>query len=694
MIKKKFTLEHLGCASCAQKMEKRIKKLPGIQSAEIVFPLKQLILETEDAETLAAEIPQIRQIIKSMEPNVRLSEIPVQEFPLLSWFKVIGEHKTLVWSVGLFIASFLTPGNQISLFLLFAAYLLAGGKIILAGFRNLLTGSVFDENLLMTLATLSAWGIGEPHEAAAVMIFFTIGEIFEDRAVDHSRRSIKSLLKLKSETATLYANGLLIETAPEKVRIGDILLVKPGERVPLDGTVLEGESMADTSAITGESVPRNLKPGDTLYSGFINQTGSLKVRVDKPYAESTVNRIMTLVENAAGQKANTEKFITRFARIYTPAVVGIALLMVVVFPMAHIFTLQESIYKAAVFLVISCPCALVVSVPLAFFGGIGAASRHGILVKGGNHLETLGKAKTMLFDKTGTLTKGSFKIAEIHSVAPFTKDDILRYGAHVESRSNHPIARSILEAYPYPVEQDAIEDFQEVSGRGVQALIDGRLILAGNARLLNAFHVLHEAVQTPGTLIYIAVDNRYAGHIIISDALKNHVVEGLSRIRYEGVQKIVMVTGDRKDISENLADFLKIDAYHADLLPEEKLHVVNEYAASGIVAFVGDGINDAPALAASSVGVSMGALGSDAAIEASDIVIMDDDVGRIATAVKIAKTVRLIVWENIVIALLVKVSIMGLSIFGLANMWAAVFADVGMAVLAVLNSIRIVRKKY
>ena len=699
MIKRTYTLEHLGCAGCAGKMEKRIRDLEGVHSAEVLFPLKTLVLEVESIGSLDLLLPRIEKIIHALEPRVRLKEKPCRASSdpaddLVAWEKLAGANKPLLAAMALFLLSFLLPWDIPATAALLGAYGLSGHAVIRAGIANLFSGSVFDENLLMTLATVSAWSIGEAHEAAAVMIFYSIGEVFENRAVDHSRSAIKSLLKLKPQTATLYRNGGLSEVPPEDVPVGSILMVRPGERIPLDGTVLEGDSLADTSAITGESRPRTLEPGDPVYSGFINQTGSLKIRVDKPFSDSAIKRILILVEEAAAHKAETEKFITRFARVYTPVVVAVAALIAIGFPAAGFSGFRDSLYKAAVFLVVSCPCALVVSVPLSFFGGIGTASRHGILVKGGNHLETLGKAKTMLFDKTGTLTQGAFRITRLRSVSRFTEEDLLHYAAHVESRSRHPIARSILEAYGKPVDQALIEDFQEVSGRGVQALIEGKLILVGNSRLLASFNVLHEAVSAVGTVLYIAIDNHYAGHIVISDTLKSGVAEGLSQIRYEGVKKTVLLTGDKEDLSQSLGDHLQIDRVHAELLPREKADLVKAYAETETVAFVGDGINDAPALATASVGISMGALGSDAAIEASDIVIMDDDIGRIAVAMRIAQAVRGVVRENIVIALGVKFLIMGLSLFGLANLWAAVFADVGMTVLAVLNSIRILRKKY
>jgi Cd2+/Zn2+-exporting ATPase len=694
MIRKDFTLNHLGCAHCAGKIEKKIQALPEIESAEIVFSLKKLILETDSEDNMSSSIPKIKSIVKAIEPNVNLIETPSSSAPLASWAQLAGKHKYLLLAAVLFIISFIVQNDYITLVLLFVAYMLSGYSVILSGLKNLFTGSVMDEKFLMTIATLSAWAISKPHEAVAVMLFFSIGEIFEDRAVDDSRNAVKSLLKMTPSVATVCADNLLLERPPEDVLVGSLILIRPGERIPLDGTIHEGKSLVDTSAITGESTPRNLKIGDRVFSGSINKTGSLKVRVDKPYEESTIKRIMALVEDAASKKAATEKFITRFAKVYTPIVVFVAVAMVIFFPLSNIFTLRESVYKAAVFLVISCPCALVVSVPLAFFSGIGAASKHGILIKGGNHLETLGKIKTILFDKTGTLTNGTFNITKIKSVSGFSENEILRYAAHVESRSTHPIAISILSAYGKQVIQNSIEDFQEIPGRGVQALIDDNLILVGNSRLMGSFNILHETVSSVGVVIYIAINNIYAGHLIVSDTLKDGVNEGLSQLRYTGINKMVMVSGDRKEIAENLAWNLKFDACHADLLPEEKVSIVEEYARKQIIGFVGDGINDAPALATASVGISMGALGSDAAIEASDVVVMNDDIGRIAKAVSISKAVRAISIQNIAVALAAKIAIMILALFGLANMWAAVFADVGVTILAVLNSIRIVKKKY
>jgi len=694
MIMKDFTLEHLGCANCAIKMERKIQSLPEIASAEIIFPLKKLTIEVENKNNMTSAIDKIKEIIKAIEPGVRLSESNSPEKPVPSFVNFVNKHKVMLFSAALFAVSFLVNKSSSSFLLLLAAYALSGSPVIISGFKSLISGSAMDEKFLMTIATVSAWAIGEPHEAVAVMLFYSIGEIFENKAVDDSRSAIESLLKLTSETATVYIDNILIETQPGKVSPGSIILIKPGERVPLDGTVVEGKSFVDTSAITGESVPRSMKAGDSVFSGSINKTGSLKVRVDKPYEESTIKRIMALVEEAASKKASAEKFITRFARVYTPIVVVAALLTVLVFPLAGIFTVRESIYKAAVFLVISCPCALVISVPLAFFGGIGAASKHGILIKGGNHLETLGRIQTILFDKTGTLTNGTFGITGINPAQGFTESDVLIYAAEVESQSNHPIAFSILRAFGKTVRQDHIKDFQEIPGKGVHAISGGKRVLAGNSNLLDSFNIPHETLAEQGTIVYVAVNKSYAGHIIISDTLKDKVEEGLRLIRNKGIRHLGMLTGDNKEISENLADQLQLDACHSKLLPSEKVSVVERYAEKQIVGFVGDGINDTPALASASVGISMGGLGSDAAIEASDVVIMNDDIGSIAKAISISRTVKSVVVWNITMALSAKAAIMLLAVFGQASMWTAVFADVGIALLAVINSIRIVKKKY
>ncbi len=643
---------------------------------------------------MTSAIDKIEKIVKAIEPGVRLSESKSPEKAVPTFGKLVNKHKSLLFSAALFAVSFMVNDSSFSLLLLMASYVIAGSPVIFSGFKSLFSGSAMDEKFLMSIATFSAWAIGEPHEAVAVMILYSIGEIFEARAVDDSRSAIESLLELKAETATVYIDNILIETQASKVSPGSLILIKPGERVPLDGTVIEGKSFVDTSAITGESVPRSMKAGDPVYSGSINKTGSLKVRVDRPYAESTINRIMKLVEEAASKKASAEKFITRFARVYTPIVVAAAILTILVLPLSGIFTFRESVYKAAVFLVISCPCALVISVPLAFFGGIGAASRHGILVKGGNHLETLGRVKTVLFDKTGTLTNGTFGITGINPAQGFTESDVLRYAAEAESQSNHPIAFSILRAFGKTVTQNHIKDFQEIPGKGVHAISGGKRILAGNSNLLDSFNIPHETATEQGTIVYVAVNKSYAGHIIISDTLKDKVEEGLRLIRNKGIRHLGMLTGDNKEISENLADQLELDACHSKLLPSEKVSVVERYAEEQIVGFVGDGINDTPALATASVGISMGGLGSDAAIEASDIVIMNDDIGSIAKAISISRTVRSVVVGNITMALSAKAAIMLLAVFGHASMWAAVFADVGIALLAVINSVRIIRKKY
>jgi len=694
MIKKDFTLNHLGCASCAGKMEKRIQNLPEIKSAKVVFPLKKLIVEFDSEKSVLSSISKIKSIVESIEPGVELVDKPSSHAPLKNWKKIANKNKYLLLAIILFIASFIISNATFSLVLLLGAYMLSGYSVIFSGFKNLFLGFAMDEKFLMAIATLSAWAVNKPHEAAAVMIFYSIGEIFEDMAVEDSRNAVKSLLNLRPTSATLCIDNIFIKKSPEDVLVGSVIFIKPGERIPLDGTIVEGSSLIDTSAVTGESVPRNLKEGDSIFSGSINKTGTLKVRVDKPYEESTINRILTLVEEAASKKADTEKFITRFAKVYTPIVVFSALAMVIIFPLANIFSLQESVYKAAIFLVISCPCALVVSIPLAFFGGIGAASKHGILIKGGNHLESLGKIKTLLFDKTGTLTNGTFNITRIKSLSAFSKEEILRYAAYVESRSTHPIALSVMSEYGNDINQNSIEDFQEIPGRGVQALIDDNLILVGNSRLMTSFNILHETVSSTGLVIYVAINNAYAGYIIISDTLKERVSQGLSQLRYAGIKEMVMVSGDRKEIVEKLALKLKFDAYHADLLPEEKMSIVERYGKNQIIGFVGDGINDAPSLASANIGISMGALGSDAAIEASDVVIMNDDITSIAKALSISKAARAISIENITLALAAKVSILILALLGLANIWAAVFADVGITMLAILNSIRVLKKKY
>lgn len=596
-------------------------------------------------------------------------------------------------------AGYLVPsGGYLELGLFLLAYLAAGGSVVWQAVRNLFRGEVFDENFLMALATVGAFAIGQYPEGVAVMLFYQVGELFQDLAVNRSRRSITALMDIRPETARVrFADGGTQIMSPEQVEIGDIIVVQPGEKVPLDGTVIEGSAMMDTSALTGESVPRSAEKGTAVLSGFINKNGVVAIEVTQIFEQSAVSKILELVENASNNKAKTENFITRFARAYTPVVVIAAALLAVVPPLVISgATFSDWIYRALVFLVISCPCALVVSIPLGFFGGIGAASRSGILVKGSNYLEALNDVKTVVFDKTGTLTKGQFKVTEINPAEGTKKEELLRLAAYAESHSGHPIAESILAAYGEEIPAGAVTDYEEISGHGIRAAIEGRTVLAGNARLMKREGIAFREPKAAGTVVHLAEDGRYAGSIVIADEVKDDAARAIASLREAGIMKTVMLTGDAAAVAEEVGKRLGVDEVHAELLPQHKVERIERLEAekrgTDKIAFVGDGINDTPVLARADVGIAMGGLGSDAAIEAADIVIMTDEPSKIGTAIGIARRTRAIVWQNIVLALGVKGAFLLLGAFGIATMWEAVFSDVGVTVLAVLNSMRALRR--
>ncbi len=581
----------------------------------------------------------------------------------------------------------------IELAMFLVSYLLSGGEVLLKALKNITKGDFFDENFLMSIATIGAFAVGEYPEGAAVMLFYQIGEMFQGFAVYRSRKSITDLMDIRPEYANLIENGVERRVSPDEVIIGQILLVKPGEKVPLDGTILEGISAVDTSALTGESLPREVNAKDVVLGGFINKNGLLKIEVIRDFEDSTVSKILDLVENASSKKAPTENFITKFARKYTPIVTLAALIMAVVPP---IFltgaTFSEWIYRALIFLVISCPCALVVSIPLGFFGGIGGASRHGVLVKGSNYLEALNDVDTIVFDKTGTLTKGIFKVTQIKPVNGYGEEELLRLAAYAESYSNHPIALSILKAYTGDIDKSSILDVTEIPGHGLKINYQGKLIAAGNHKLMESEQIDFTKTEAIGTVVYVAVDGSYAGHIIISDEVKDDSKEALLGLKNMGIKKLVMLTGDSKAVGEKIGKDLGLDEVYAELLPDEKVSNLErldmEKSSKGKLAFVGDGINDAPVLARADIGIAMGGLGSDAAIEAADVVLMTDEPSKIISAIKIAKKTHRIVWQNIGFALGVKAIVLLLGAFGIATMWEAVFADVGVALLAVLNAMR------
>ncbi|WP_379142241.1 heavy metal translocating P-type ATPase [Paenibacillus sp. sgz500992] len=588
---------------------------------------------------------------------------------------------------------FLPVSGFPELLIFLAAYFIVGGEVVWSAARNIVRGQVFDENFLMALATIGAFAIGEYPEGVAVMLFYQVGELFQGLAVNRSRRSITALMDIRPEFAFLKEGEKLRKVSPEEVAVGDIIVIKPGEKVPLDGTILEGSAMMDTSALTGESVPRSAEPGAQVLSGFINRNGVITVQVTQTFGESAVSKILELVQNASSNKAKTENFITKFARAYTPVVVITALLLAVLPPLfISGATFSDWIYRALVFLVISCPCALVVSIPLGFFGGIGAASRNGILVKGSNYLEALNDVKIVVFDKTGTLTKGQFKVTGIFPAEGIAESELLRLAAYAESHSPHPIAESIRSAYGADIPGEAIADYNEISGHGIAVTVEGRAVLAGNARLMEREGISSGTPEVSGTIVHIAVDKQYAGYLVISDEVKDDSLQAIRKLKALGIRKTVMLTGDASSVAEAVGRQLGIDEIHAELLPQHKVEAVErlekEKSQREKIIFVGDGINDTPVLARADVGIAMGGLGSDAAIEAADIVIMTDEPSKIAEAIGIAKRTRSIVWQNIIFALAVKAIFLLLGAFGIATMWEAVFSDVGVTVLAVLNSIR------
>ena len=582
-------------------------------------------------------------------------------------------------------------------FLLFLIpYLIVGWDILYRAARNIRNGQIFDENFLMCIATFGAFAVQEHEEAVAVMLFYQVGELFQNYAVNRSRQSISDLMNIYPEYANIEVNGELEQVDPDDVEIGSTIVIKPGERIPLDGIVLSGTSFVDTSALTGESVPRKVSEGEEIISGFVNGNGLLKVRVTKEFDDSTVSKILELVENASSKKAKVENFITKFARYYTPVVVIGAAALAVIPPIVLGGGWQDWMLRACSFLVISCPCALVISVPLGFFGGIGAASRIGVLVKGSNYLEALAKMDTIVFDKTGTLTKGEFKVNGIYPVS-MTDNELIEMAALAECYSEHPIGAALRQAYGKPVQTERVADAKEIAGQGIEALIDRHMVLAGNAKLMNTYAVDFTENKEIGTIVYVAVDHVYAGSVLISDEIKPGAKEALAALKASGVKKSVMLTGDKKDVGQAVAKELGIDTLFADLLPADKVtkveELLNALSDKEKLAFVGDGINDAPVLSRADIGIAMGSMGSDAAIEAADIVLMDDDPLKIAAVIRIARNTLGIVTQNIIFALGVKGIILILGAMGIANMWAAVFADVGVAVLAILNSMRVIKMK-
>jgi len=588
-----------------------------------------------------------------------------------------------------------TPLHSATYLVYGTAYLIVGWDVIAAAVKNIIKGQVFNEHFLMAVATIGAFAINAMPEAVAVMLFYVIGELFQDIAVGRSRKSIKALLQIKPEFANLMSGSDILKVSPEDVKIGDIILVKAGEKIPLDSVVMEGKSYVDTSVLTGESVPHKINVNDEVLAGMINQSGMITLKVRKAFNESSISRILELVENATSRKAQTEKFITTFAKYYTPVVVIGALFLAILPPLlVEGQTFADWIYRALVVLVVSCPCALVISIPLGYFGGIGRASKNGILIKGSNFLDALTQVKTVVFDKTGTLTKGEFKVSEIVTSNGFTKAEILEYAAYAEIHSNHPVAKSISEAFGKEVDISRIKKVQEISGHGIKAIIDDKIVIAGNDKFLHLENIDHPVCNVEGTVVHLTIDGVYAGYILISDTLKEEAIKAIQLLKAKNIQT-VMLTGDNAFSAELFAKKLKIDAYFYELLPEDKVEHLERLMMEqhgGKVAFVGDGINDAPVIARADIGIAMGALGSDAAIETADVVLMTDSPSKVVDAIDVAQKTRNIIWQNIVIALGVKLFFITLGVLGIATMWEAVFGDMGVALIAVFNSIRILKK--
>lgn len=603
--------------------------------------------------------------------------------------------KIIISSIIFAIAIFLPINLYIKLPLYILSYLIVGYEILEKSFKNILSGEIFDENFLMVLASFVAFFLGEYTEAIAIILFYQIGEFFQSYAVNNSRKSISKLVNIKADYANIEKNGKIEKVNPEEININDIIIIKPGERVPLDGIIVEGQSNIDTSALTGESMPQSVEIKDEILSGCINLSNILKVKVSKKYTESTASKILDLIENATNKKAKVEHFITKFAKIYTPIVVGLAVLIATLPPFILNEEFSKWLYRSMVFLVVSCPCALVISVPLSFFAGIGLASKYGILVKGGNFLELLSKIKYFVFDKTGTLTSGKFEVSEIHNIN-ITEEEFLKYASYAEYYSNHPIAKSIKNKYNKDIELNKIKDIKEIQGKGIEAKIDNDLIYIGNEKMMKTMNIKIETVNKIGTIVYMAINNKYVGYLVIADQIKSNAKKAIQDLYKIGIQKTIMLTGDKKSVAENVATQLNLSEFHSELLPAnkiEKLENIMENNKNIKVSFVGDGINDAPALARADIGVAMGNIGSDVAIESADIVIINDNLESLAKSIKISKRTLNIAKENIYFSISVKIIVLLLGTIGYASIWEAVFADVGVCLIAILNSLRILMKK-
>lgn len=704
-LKKELILDNLDCANCAARIEKAVQDIDGVTDAVVDFTTRKLSFEITHPARQAPIMRAVTAAALQIESGLEISE-PAAARPKPepdNLIKLIAPAKMirLGLGLGLFVLGLAFQfAEWVELAVFLASYVLIGGDVLLRAVRNIIRGQVFDESFLMSIATLGAFAIREFPEAVAVMLFYEVGELFEKLAVGRSRRSISALLDIRPDYANLQSGDTIRQVSPEAVQIGDRIVIKPGEKVPLDGLIVEGTSLLDLSSLTGESVPRYVKPGDAVYSGSINKNGLFFVEVTRAYQDSTVAKILDLVQHASSKKAPTEKFITSFARYYTPAVVIIALALAVIPPLAWPgAAFADWLYRALIFLVVSCPCALVISIPLGYFGGIGGASRHGILIKGSNYLEALKNVDTIVFDKTGTLTRGVFKVTRIHSRLA-TDQDLLELAAYAESYSNHPIAQSILLAYGREIRKERISSYDEIPGHGIQAVIDGRTVLAGSSRFLQSSGVTvddpvaaaADSVES-GTIVHFAIDQHDAGYIVIADEIKADAARAISELKALGIRKTVMLTGDSRLAGEQIAAQLGLDEVYSELLPDQKVQQFEQLEKAkttrGKLLFVGDGINDSPVLARSDVGIAMGGLGSDAAIEAADVVIMTDQPSKVGEAIRLARKTSRIVRQNITLALVVKVSVLLMGAGGIASMWEAVFADMGVALIAIFNAMRI-----
>lgn len=687
-MKKEYELRGIDCGNCAAKIERAVNQLEQVESATVNLIAQKLILETKSEDGIDKEIIDL---VDAIEPGIEvISEKKEEALPeKRDWAKELLLAVMILFAFGFFLPE---EYFWIRLVYYLTLYIIIGHKVLIKMVQNIQRGNLFDENFLMSIATLGAFLLGEFPEAVAVMLFYQIGEYFQDKATSQSRQSIARLMDIRSDKAWRLEGGETVQVEPETVRVADHILVKPGEKVPLDGLVREGRSILDTSALTGESLPREIGVGEDITSGVINLTSPLVIEVSKTFSQSTVNKILELVENASNKKAETERMITRFSRVYTPVVVGIAFLLASLPPLLCLGEWSTWLYRALTFLVISCPCALAVSVPMSFFGGLGGASKLGVLVKGGNYLEALAKLDTVVFDKTGTITKGIFAVDTVVN-AEGVEDDILYLAAHLESYSNHPIANSIRTAYGQEVDENRVSQITELPGQGMSGRVDGRQLYLGNARLMEVQGIAYPAIDSTGTVLYLAEDSHFLGYFLITDQVKETSIEALKDLQAVGIKKTVLLSGDRQAVVDEFAQQFAFNDAFGDCLPQDKVSTFEEILTQSqqAVAFVGDGVNDAPVLARADVGIAMGGLGSDAAIESADVVLMDDDLGKLPQVIRLAKKTVRIAQQNMTLAIVVKLIFLVLSGLGISNMWEAIFADVGVTLLAVWNALRVLR---